>query len=64
MDLSDFDAKVLRLQPGDVVALIATRPMTYDQALGIRERWEAQFPDHPVVVLDGFDIAVVRREDA
>lgn len=62
VNLADLDVKVLRLQRGDVVALIATRPMTMDQAQAIREQWLARFPDQPVVVLEGFDIAVMRRE--
>lgn len=56
--------RVLRLRPGDVVVLEATRPTTREQMEAVRHQWAAQLPDVRMAVLDGLRVSgVVRPEE-
>lgn len=61
-----FGAKVrvLRLRPGDVVVLEATRPTTPAYLEAVRDQWADRLPDVPVVVTDGLRLGGVVRSEA
>jgi hypothetical protein len=58
-------AKVVRLQPGDVLVLVCEDQITKEQAALLTEYGEQAFPGHKVVVLSGgLDIKLIRPERA
>lgn len=63
MDDEFPEARILRLQPGDVLLLTASRPLCDDEIEAIRDQMAAWFDDVPVCLLHGgVSLAVARRE--
>jgi|SwirhisoilCB3_FD_contig_31_16943828_length_463_multi_3_in_0_out_0_2 DNA-binding NarL/FixJ family response regulator len=56
-------AKVLRLQPGDIVVLRVRRELSDEELPDFTENVKRLFPDHKVVVLTGDDELQVFRKD-
>jgi hypothetical protein len=52
--------EILRLEPGDVLAVKAPDRLTASEAAKIKEQFTEQFPDHKVLLYSGMDLAVVR----
>lgn len=56
-------AKVLRLQPGDVVVLRVGHDLSDSEHHDFVERMQALFPDHKIVVLGpGVELQVLRKD--
>lgn len=62
----DIEVQILRAQPGDIVALRATRPMSPDQAAMVREQATRVAPEGiTFMVLDGLTVdRIIRPEVA
>lgn len=58
------EAKVVRVQPGDVVFLKVARKVTASMVEAIKEQAQPLWPDNKVVVGMGVDIEVIRAESA
>jgi hypothetical protein len=56
-------ARVLRLEPGDVVLLEVPTNVTLDQCEAIKAQWKRALPDVPMVVLVGPRASVLRGDD-
>lgn len=56
-------ARVLRLQPGDIVVLRVRNELSEQQHADFMEHAKVLFPDHKVVVLTGDDELQVFRKD-
>ena len=56
-------AKVLRLQPGDVVVLRVRKELSDRDHTAFMEHAKVLFPDHKIVVLTGDDELQVFRKD-
>jgi hypothetical protein len=58
------EAKILRLEPGDIIALRVADELSPDQAKLLQEAGKAAFPGHDVAVLSGgIDLVVVREPE-
>jgi hypothetical protein len=63
-DLPIVEAKILRVEPGDIIALRLSEEISVEQAQRSREYGEAAFPGHTVAVLSGgIDLVVVREAE-
>lgn len=63
-NLDLVQAKILRLEPGDIIALRYEDDLPAEQARRLKEYGEAAFPGHSVVVLTGgVDLVVVREAE-
>lgn len=58
------DLAVLRLEPGDVLVFTAEPGLRLDHngVQRLMERLAKRFPDHPVLVVDGGTLGVIRRQ--
>ena len=62
--LRTVEAKILRLEPGDIIALRFDRELTAEQARLLQEQGRLAFPGHHVAVLTGgVDLVVVREAE-
>lgn len=59
-DLQVDEAKVLRLQPGDVLALVVHRPVTEADVARIRTRAREAWPHNEVLVCADVEPVVLR----
>lgn len=63
-DMPVVEAKILRLEPGDMIALRTVDELSSEQARLLKEQAEIAFPGHVVAVLaGGIDIVVVREPE-
>jgi hypothetical protein len=57
-----LDAQILRLEPGDRIAIKSQRHLTVEQAEMLKRQLEAVWPGFPVVVLPPeLDLVIVRE---
>jgi hypothetical protein len=56
-------AKILRLQPGDIVVLRVRQELSEHDHVAFMEHAKLLFPDHQVAVLTGDDELQVFRKD-
>lgn len=60
----ELDADIMQLQPDDMVLLCCKKRLSPEQAQGLREAWNATFPDIRVAILDSdIEPAVLRMEN-
>lgn len=57
------EVQVLRLRPGDVLAVITSRRVTQQEAAAIKTRLAAVWPNNKSVVLEADHVAVLRAKD-
>jgi hypothetical protein len=63
-EFSLVEAKILRLEPGDIIALRYPRELSVEQAQQLKELGEAAFRGHTVAVLSGdIDVVIVREPE-
>ena len=63
-ELDRVEAKILRVEPGDIIALRVPFELTPDQAKELSEQGRASFPGHTVAVLSGdIDVVIVREAE-
>jgi hypothetical protein len=56
------DVRRLRLKPGDTIVLSTHARITPQIAADLKRSAEARWPDHPIVILERLDIAVVELD--
>jgi len=62
-DIGFEEARVVRLQPGDVIVLSTSKRLTMEAVDVLRERLGELFGDHRVAILeDGLSLEVLRKE--
>lgn len=63
-----FDVEVLRVQPGDVVAVKTKHVLSEHEIASIKQAWEAVWRGNPpasvIVLQEGMDLQVLRPGDA